>query len=114
MMSSLEADPAENQLDEPRDLTLGLLTVGTETVAVDIAALAEVARIETLRPTLEPHPGVLGLISIRGALTPVYDPFGTFAAETGRRPGIAAILHRRGTAIGLAVDGVQGLSRFPA
>ena len=100
------ADPVEGTL------TLGLLDLGGETIAVDVDALAEVAHIDTLKPTLEPQAGVLGLISIRGSLIPVCDPFSVYRGPEDTAPTIAAVIIRDDQAIGLAVDGVQGLRRF--
>ena len=93
-------------------LTLGLLDLGGETIAIDVDALAEVAHIDTLKPTLEPQAGVLGLISIRGSLIPVCDPFSVYGSTDEHAPAIAAVVIRDDRAIGLAVDGVQGLRRF--
>ncbi|MEM8881779.1 MAG: chemotaxis protein CheW [Pseudomonadota bacterium] len=96
-------------------LTLGLLHLKGQTIAIDVDALAEVAHIETLRQTVDPHPGVLGLISIRGALIPVCDPFGAYSDDASSAPpAIAAVLARDDLVIGLAVDGVNGLRRFDA
>ena len=93
-------------------LTLGLLDLGGETIAVNVDALAEVAHIDTLKPTLEPQAGVLGLISIRGSLIPVCDPFSVYCGAKDTSPAIAAVIISDDQAIGLAVDGVQGLRRF--
>ena len=93
-------------------LTLGLLDLGGETIAVNVDALAEVAHIDVLKPTLEPQAGVLGLISIRGSLIPVCDPFSVYNSANKTSPAIAAVIISEDQAIGLAVDGVQGLRRF--
>ena len=94
-------------------LTLGLLDIGGETIAIDVSSLAEVAHIEKLNPTLDPQPGVLGLIAIRGSLIPVCDPFSVYdTSDSGKRPSIAAVIIEEEQAIGLAVDGVHGLRRF--
>jgi len=99
--------------DQDDALILGLLNLRGETVAIDVGALAEVAHIEALSRPLSPQPGVLGLISIRGSLIPVCDPFSLYGVGADEsQPAIAAVIIDGDQAIGLGVDGVQGLKRF--
>ncbi|MBF9029987.1 hypothetical protein HKCCE3408_06245 [Rhodobacterales bacterium HKCCE3408] len=100
--------------DPGGDLTLGLLSIGEATVAIEVGYLAEVAHIETLQKRLgNGGDGALGVIAIRGALLPVIDPLGIYASA-GTSPEIAAVLSDDTAVTGLAVDGVKGLRRFPA
>lgn len=90
----------------------GLFRLGQETIAVDIAHLEEVARIDVLRRGIDDGHRVLGMITLRGVLVPVIDPLGRYDGETAR-PGIAVILSVDDQFAGLAVDEVKGLRRFP-
>lgn len=111
-----DRDSTESEEESDRgsaELVFGLLGIADQTIAVDVVCLSEVAHIDALQPALSPGSGMIGMIPIRGALVPVVDPFGSFAPPAPR-PTIAAVLTSRGQTLGLAVEHVQGLRRFPS
>jgi purine-binding chemotaxis protein CheW len=94
-------DPALEQTAE-----LLLFIVGNERFALPIADVEEAVEFPTVHFVPEMPPSMLGVISLRGALVPVYSPSHILGQPLAARR--AVLIFRLGTrAVGVAVDDVE-------
>ena len=78
--------------------------VGGEQYAIEIAAVREVDRIESLTPVPGAPPGVLGVRNLRGTIIPVLDLAAILNVARPGAPGAIAVVERKGWVAGLAID----------
>jgi purine-binding chemotaxis protein CheW len=88
-------------------------TLGEETYAVDIMEIREILKLYAVTPVPRSPPGVLGVISKRGVVMPVYDLaaiVGLRAAATDRHHNHRVLVAGQGDRIcGLRIDAIDGV-----
>ena len=118
--SAVEADREPRGADELQLLNFGL---GTEEYAVALGTVTEILRARALTEIPRARPPLLGVLNLRGVITPVYDPAlrlglpssvppcaGPDCARPPRPARILVVRTVLGPA-GLWVDRVRGVAR---
>ena len=78
--------------------------VGSEHYAIDIAAVREVDRMETLTPVPGAPPAVLGVRNLRGTIIPVLDLAAILNVARQGAPAALAVVEEGQRLAGLAID----------
>lgn len=79
--------------------------VGNERFAVELAAVHEVIELPALQPVPDAPSMLMGIMTLRGAMVPVYDPRPLLRAGHGTIGG-ALVFERDGRTIAFAIDDV--------
>jgi purine-binding chemotaxis protein CheW len=83
-----------------------LFTVGSERFAVPLADVEEAVDLPVIHFVPEMPPSMLGVVSLRGSLVPVFSPAAALGQTLGSRR--AALIFRPGTRlVGVVVDDVE-------
>ena len=106
-----EIDQTERPLRERLTLHLGVVEllqfrVGVERFAVELLAVEEVIDLPVIHYIPEMPPAMLGVITVRGCLTPVYTPHRALGLPVAPRE--AVLIFRKGRArVGVLIDDVD-------
>ncbi|MES2178582.1 MAG: chemotaxis protein CheW [Gemmatimonadota bacterium] len=103
-----EAPPPRVAPPAPIKRTADLLMfrVGSERFALALSDVEEVIDLPVIHHVPEMPPAMLGVVSVRGALTPVYSPHGALGLPLALRD--AVLIFREGRAlVGVLIDDVE-------
>jgi len=106
--SPLEPEPAARG----EELQLLAFALGSDEYAVPLTAVTEILRARRLTEIPRARPPLLGILNLRGTITPVYDPCIRLgrATDPGPRAGPSSVRSTR-IRTGLWVDRVRGVQR---
>jgi purine-binding chemotaxis protein CheW len=84
--------------------------IGAERFAVDLMAVDEVIDLPVIHHVPEMPPAMLGVVTVRGSLTPVYSPNASLGMPLG--PSDAVLIFRKmGARVGVLIDDVEDAMR---
>lgn len=93
--------PAKTVLAE-----LLMFRIGTERFAVDLLAVVEVVDLPVIHFIPEMPPAMVGVVTVRGSLTPVYSPNVALGLPVGATQAVL-IFRLKGTRVGVLIDDVE-------
>ncbi|MEO0991403.1 MAG: chemotaxis protein CheW [Pseudomonadota bacterium] len=90
---------------------LGLFRLDDRLIGVPVQHLAEVCKVTELSPIIMRAPGLIGSLSLRGAMIPVLDLMSLSNHGTPNQDvSIALILRGAGRLVGIRLDGMEGFT----
>lgn len=89
------------------------LRVGSETYALPVENVIEVAELGHISPVPGTSPAVLGVRNLRGFVLPVYDLAAVFGIARDRPPERLVVAEESGRRAGLAIDEVTDVGPLP-
>ncbi|MDX1763463.1 MAG: chemotaxis protein CheW [bacterium] len=113
--STEQSGAEQNRQPEEPVMELMGFRLGQEEYAVDIMALQEITPVFELTPIPRAPDYVLGILSLRGTIIPIFDPKRRIGLpETGRTDKARIIVLRSGEdEVGLLVDSITSAARVP-
>lgn len=93
---------------------LVVFALGTETFGIDIESVREIIRWQPVTAVPDAPPAVIGVLNLRGSVTPVVDLRSRFnLAATEPTDETRVLVIDSGTSIGVVVDSVTEVVRLP-
>ena len=83
-----------------------LLSVGRESLAVDLRHVREVFRVEAITPVPGMPSALVGVVNLRGTIIPLSDLRPFLGVPRASTPKYAAVLRKEGAQIGILIDEV--------
>ena len=83
-----------------------MFRIGEERFAVELLAVDEVIDLPVIHHVPEMPPAMLGVVTVRGSLTPVYSPHHTLGLPLALRE-VVLIFRRGGARVGVLIDDVE-------
>jgi purine-binding chemotaxis protein CheW len=116
---SLEAEPAEREAEQPapeHPLEMLSFLLGSEEYVIPVDQVREILTPKEITPVPHTADHLLGVCSLRGIVMPVIDlnrRLGLAASERDERSRIIVVSLGPDDQVGLFVDRVRGVVRFP-
>ena len=98
------APPAPVVKEELADLLM--FRVGSERFAVELLGVDEVLDLPVIHFVPEMPPAMVGVVNVRGALTPVYSPHGALGLPLAQSEAVLIFRHGGGR-VGILIDDVE-------
>ena len=83
-----------------------MFRIGTERFAVDLMAVDEVIDLPVIYHVPEMPPAMVGVVTVRGSLTPVYSPHASLGIPLALSEAVL-IFRRMGARVGVLIDDVE-------
>lgn len=90
----------------PAPVRLCLLSIGRESLAVDLSHVREVFRVESITPVPGMPPALVGVVNLRGTMIPLSDLRPLLGVPRSSTPKYAAVVRQGGAQIGILIDEV--------
>jgi purine-binding chemotaxis protein CheW len=99
--ANADIEPATNNFAD-----VLVFRIGSERFAVDLIAVDEVIDLPVIYHVPEMPPAMVGVVTVRGSLTPVYSPHASLGIPLAQSEAVL-IFRRMGTRVGVLIDDVE-------